>query len=163
MFDNKRPKWFYGLAVGIITEVIHMLMIFLTNMSDVHTAFSFVRTCSLPMIAINALAVMAAVALVSFLGRRGTKREHHSVKKISQTFQRWLLLCVVAGFLLTTLFTWALQTELSANDAYPAGAPNKSPAHMGAASRAFITAPPISTPNSVPRTANPPKRIPTMI
>lgn len=118
MFDNKRPKWFYGLAVGIITEVIHMLMIFLTNMSDVHTAFSFVRTCSLPMIAINAIAVMAAVALVSFLGRRGTKRKHHGIKKISQTFQRWLLLCVVAGFLLTTLFTWALQTELSANDAY---------------------------------------------
>lgn len=50
MFDDKKPKWYYGLAVGVITEVIHMLMIFLTNMNDAHTAFSYVRTCSLPMV-----------------------------------------------------------------------------------------------------------------
>ena len=34
MFDNKKPKWYYCLATATITEVIHMLMIFLTNMTD---------------------------------------------------------------------------------------------------------------------------------
>lgn len=121
MFDNKRPKWYYGLAVGIITEVIHMLMIFLTNMYDVHTAFSFVRTCSLPMIVINSLAVMLATVLVSLFGRKRKKVTGHGIKKISQTFQRWLLVCVVAGFLMTTLFTWALQTQLSVSDASELG------------------------------------------
>lgn len=117
MFDNKKPRWHYCLATAIITEVIHMLMIFLTNMSDVHTAFSFVRACSLPMVAINGLSVMLAGALLSLLSEKERKSSRHNLKNISQSFQRWLLICVTAGFLMTTVFTWALQTELAKNDA----------------------------------------------
>lgn len=117
MFDNKKPRWHYCLATAIITEVVHMLMIFLTNMSDVHTAFSFVRACSLPMIAVNGLSVMLAGALLSLLSERERKSTRHNLKNISQSFQRWLLICVTAGFLMTTIFTWALQTELAKNEA----------------------------------------------
>ena len=117
MFDNKKPKWHYCLATAIITEVVHMLMIFLTNMSDVHTAFSFVRACSLPMVAINGLSVMLAGALLSLLSEKERKSSRHNLKNISQSFQRWLLMCVTAGCLMTTVFTWALQTELAKNDA----------------------------------------------
>ena len=70
MFDNKKPKWYYCLAAAVIAEVIHMLMIFLTNMTDVQTAFSFVRACSLPMIAVNGLSVMLAGVLLSLLSER---------------------------------------------------------------------------------------------
>ena len=94
-----------------------MLMIFLTNMNDVRTAFSFVRICSLPMIAVNGLAVMLAGALLSLLSVREHKTAHHDLKNISQSFQRFLLVCVTAGFLMTTVFTWALQTELAKNEA----------------------------------------------
>lgn len=117
MFDNKKPKWFYCLAVAVITEVVHMLMIFLTNMTDARTAFSFVRACSLPMVAVNGFAVMLAGILLSCLagGTRGGSR--HELRNISQSFQRWLLICVTAGFLMTTVFTWALQTELAETEA----------------------------------------------
>lgn len=117
MFDNKKPKWYYFLAIAVITEIVHMLMIFLTNMNDVRTAFSFVRICSLPMIAVNGLAVMLAGALLSLLSVREHKTAHHDLKNISQSFQRFLLVCVTAGFLMTTVFTWALQTELAKNEA----------------------------------------------
>ncbi len=117
MFDNKKPKWYYCLATAVITEVIHMLMIFLTNMTDVRTAFSFVRACSLPMIAVNGLAVMLAGVLLSLLSGKEHKTKRHDLKNISQSFQRFLLLCVTAGFLMTTIFTWALQTELAKNEA----------------------------------------------
>lgn len=117
MFDNKKPKWYYCLAIAVITEIVHMLMIFLTNMNDVRTAFSFVRICSLPMIAVNGLAVMFAGALLSLLSVREHKTAHHDLKNISQSFQRFLLVCVTAGFLMTTVFTWALQTELAKNEA----------------------------------------------
>lgn len=117
MFDNKKPKWYYCLAIAVITEIVHMLMIFLTNMNDVRTAFSFVRICSLPMIAVNGLAVMLAGALLSLLSVREHKTAHHDLKNISQSFQRFLLVCVTTGFLMTTVFTWALQTELAKNEA----------------------------------------------
>ena len=117
MFDDKKPKWYYCLATAVIAEVIHMLMIFLTNMTDVRTAFSFVRACSLPMIAVNGLAVMLAGILLSCISGRDKKGLRHNLKNISQSFQRWLLICVTAGFLLTTFFTWALQTELAENEA----------------------------------------------
>ena len=116
MFDNKKPTWYFGLAIGMITEVIHMLMIFLTNMSDVHHAFSFVQFCSIPMISLNSLSVMLAVLLISILGN-SPPQKHHELKKIAQTFQRWLLVCLVVGFLCTTLFSWVLQTQLSESDA----------------------------------------------
>lgn len=117
MFDNKKPKWFYCLAVATITEVIHMLMIFLTNMNDVRTAFTFVRTCSLPMVAVNSLAVMLAGILLSLLSGAEHGSRRHDLKNISQSFQRWLLACVTVGFLMTTVFTWSLQTELAENEA----------------------------------------------
>ena len=41
MLDNKRPSWFYGLVVGIVTEVIHMLMVFLNNSGDIQRASIF--------------------------------------------------------------------------------------------------------------------------
>lgn len=117
MFENKKPRWYYALAVGIIIEVIHMLMVFLTNMTDARTAFSFVQTCALPMIAINGLAVMLAALFLSLLSNRNRPKVRNELKNISQSFQRWLLACVTIGFLATTIFTWALQTELSINDA----------------------------------------------
>jgi len=118
MFDDKKPKWYYCLATAVITEVVHMLMIFLTNMTDARTAFSFVRICSLPMVATNGLAVMLAGILLSVLAGNEKKGARHDLKNISQSFQRWLLICVTAGFLMTTIFTWALQTELAKNEAH---------------------------------------------
>ena len=118
MFEDKKPRWYYALAAGVIMEVVHMLMVFLTNMSDARTAFTFVRTCSLPMIAVNGLAVMLAAALLSVLSDDRRKAVRQELKNISQTFQRWLLACVTAGFLMTTLFTWTLQTGLAINEAH---------------------------------------------
>ena len=69
------------------------------------------------MVAINGLSVMLAGALLSLLSEKERKSSRHNLKNISQSFQRWLLMCVTAGFLMTTVFTWALQTELAKNDA----------------------------------------------
>lgn len=116
LFDNKKPTWFYGLATGLVMEVLHMLMLFVTNMDDVHGAFLFVRQCAAPMIVFNGLAVMLAVLAVSIIGKEplSLKKEQ---KKISQAFQRWLLLCVVVAFCVTCVFTVVLQTRLSYRDA----------------------------------------------
>ena len=112
LFDDKKPGWFFGLAIGMTTEVLHMLLVFLTNMSDTHNAFVVVQKCARTMILANSLSVMAAVLCVSLLGKEQA-HSVHDTKKISQTFQRWLLLCVIAAFAATSLFTWTLQTRIT--------------------------------------------------
>ena len=117
MFDNKRPFWYYGLAAGFVVEVVNMLMVFLINMEDVHGAFQLVEKCTLPMVVLNAGAVTLAMLVVSALagelkGGRGKSRY-----QLAQTFSRWLLLCVVLAFLVSSLFIYVLQTRLATNDA----------------------------------------------
>lgn len=69
MFDDKKPSWQYALGIGLVTEVLHMLMIFFTNMNDIQTAFSFVEACALPMIVVNGLSVMIAVLIITIIGK----------------------------------------------------------------------------------------------
>ncbi len=115
MFDDKKPGWGYGIGIGMICEVIHMLMIFFTNANDPETAFGFVKVCSLPMMLCNGFSVGAAVFVISILssGRVIKKRD---TKHISRTFQMWLLLCIVVAYAITGTYTYVLQSEMSYND-----------------------------------------------
>ncbi len=112
MFDNKKPTWLYGLGIGMVTEVFHMLMIFFTNMDDAAVAFDFVKICTLPMVIGNGFAVGIAVFAVSVIGRERLyfKKEQ---KQISQTFQSWLLICIVIAFVATSSFSSVIQTGMS--------------------------------------------------
>ena len=112
MFDDKKPTWLYGLGIGMVTEVLHMLMIFFTNMDDAVTAFEFVKICTLPMVIGNGLAVGAAVFAVSVIGREKSRVKKEQ-KQISQTFQSRLLVCIVIAFAATSSFSSVLQTGMS--------------------------------------------------
>lgn len=112
LLDDRKPGWFHGLAIGVTAEVMHMLMVFLTNTHDIQRAFLVVQQCAVPMIAANGLSVMMAVWLV---GRMNGQKSVFKGKneKIAQTFQRQLLICVLAAFAVTMLFTGRFQTQLS--------------------------------------------------
>ena len=115
MFDDKRPSWVYGLVTGLVCEVTHMLMVFITNLNDAQNAFIVVEKCTIPMVSINALAVMTAVLLVSIIGK-----EHFLLPlektKLAQTFQRRLLVVVVFTFILASGFTYVIQSNLAERD-----------------------------------------------
>lgn len=112
MFDDKKPTWGYGIAITVVCEVIHMLLIFLTNMDDTTTAFEFVKACTLPMLCGNAAAVGLAILVVSVLSHEKLTRIKGN-EHIAQTFQRWLLVCIVMAYFITSLFTYVLQQGMS--------------------------------------------------
>ncbi len=115
MFDDKKPSVGYALAIGLVTEVLHMLMIFITNISDVETAFAFVEKCAYMMIPVNGIAVMLSVLAVKIIaGEKFFTRKKE--KQITTEFQRWLLLCVTVAFLVTGAFTFVLQYQISSNN-----------------------------------------------
>ena len=115
MMDNKKASWFYGLAVGVTSEVLHMLLVFLTNADDIQRAFSVVKICAIPMIAANGVSVMLSILAITLLVKRSGQHEHDGARKenIAQTFQRWLLVCVVLAFAVTTFFTHAFQSQVA--------------------------------------------------
>ena len=111
MFDNKKPTWGYGICIAVVCEVIHMILIFITNMDNSSYAFEFVKGATLPMILGNAIAVGFAIIIVSLLNREWFKRNKGS-ERIANTFQRWLLLCIVVAYFVTSIFTFILQNGM---------------------------------------------------
>ena len=111
MFDNKKPTWGYGICIAVVCEVIHMILIFITNMDDSSYAFEFVKGATIPMILGNAVAVGFAIIIVSVLSHERFTRNKGS-ERIANTFQRWLLLCIVVAYLITSTFTYILQNGM---------------------------------------------------
>ena len=112
MFDNKKPTWVYGICIAVVCEVIHMILIFLTNMDNSSYAFEFVKGATIPMILGNAAAVGCAIIIVSVLSHERFARKKGG-ERIANTFQRWLLLCIVIAYLVTSVFTFALQNGMA--------------------------------------------------
>ena len=111
MFDNKKPTWGYGVCIAVACEVIHMILIFITNMDNSSQAFEFVKGATTPMIIGNAVAVGIAIIIVSLLSRERFKAKK-GTDKIANTFQRWLLACIVIAYLVTSSFTYILQNGM---------------------------------------------------
>ncbi len=112
MFDNKKPTWGYGICIAVVCEVVHMILIFLTNMDDSAYAFEFVKGATLPMILGNGIAVGVAIIIVSLLNHENFTRKKGN-ERIANTFQRWLLLCIVIAYLVTSTFTFILQNGMA--------------------------------------------------
>ena len=116
MFDNKKPGWLISLAIGVIMEVFHLTMVFVTNISDAERAMNVVKACTMPMVIANGVSVMLSVMMISLLAHeKFPKRFHSSVVKISQTIQQELLVTVTITFMITFVFVALLQNGSSKN------------------------------------------------
>ena len=108
MFDNKKPTWGYGMCIAVVCEVIHMILIFLTNMDNSYDAFEFVRGATFPMIIGNGIAVGVSIVIVTLLSHEHFVKARGN-ERIANTFQRWLLACIVIAYMITSSFTYILQ------------------------------------------------------
>ena len=112
MFDDKKPTWSYGVFITVVCEVLHMLMIFFTNMSDSSYAFEFVKGATTPMIIGNSAAVGISLVVVSLLNKDERKLGKKN-ERISQTFQRRLLVLIVVACVTTSTYTYILQNGMA--------------------------------------------------
>ena len=114
MFDNKKPTWGYGVCIAIACEVVHMILIFITNMNNPAKAFELVKVATIPMIIGNAIAVGFAIVIISILSRDSFLWKKGG-EKIANTFQRGLLACIAIAFIVTSIFTYVLQSRMVKN------------------------------------------------
>ena len=115
MFDNKKTTWLFGYIIGATTEVLHMIILFLTKLDDIHQCFSVILKVSGPMIIGNALSVMLAMLLVSVVGKEKLRYKKED-KTISQIFQSALLCCVIVAFIATSAFSYILHKSVAQED-----------------------------------------------
>ncbi|MBR3250565.1 MAG: hypothetical protein IKF80_02535 [Erysipelotrichaceae bacterium] len=111
MFANRSPEWYLALFIGYFSETFHMIMIFLTNLEYVKTAFTYVQTCSGPMILINAITVGLAAFFIQRIERESLNKR--AIPTLSSQYQRSLIAVVVAGFIVTTSTTYVIERQLS--------------------------------------------------
>ena len=112
MFDNKKTSWFYGVFIAVATEVFHMLLVFLTHMDDIRTAFTVVSEIAVPMIVANALSLFLALLFVTMISKEAIHKTKYT-RPITQTFSAYLFVCVLVSFLVTSIFTYDLQNNVS--------------------------------------------------
>ena len=111
MFDNKKPTWSYGISIAVVCEVIHMILIFVTNMDNSSYAFEFVQGATIPIVLGTAAAVGISIIIVSLLSHEGFIKSRGG-EKIANTFQRWLLAGIVIAYVITSTFTYVLQNGI---------------------------------------------------
>ena len=116
MFENKKPGWIISFAIGVVMEVFHMTMVFITNMSDTTHAAEVVKVCTIVMVPANAIGVMLSTFVDSLVTKNRNKNKKE-LPTITNTIQTWLLVSVVALFGLTTWFMYQLQTAIAERQA----------------------------------------------
>ena len=118
MFDDKKPGWLISLAIGVIMEVFHLTMVFVTNLADTERAMSVVKACTAPMLSANGLSVMLSAMMISLFAHEKLRHSARaSLVKISQTIQRELLVTVAFTFALTIAFVAVFQTNAAKSQA----------------------------------------------
>lgn len=119
LFEKKRPAGFYAWTTAAIMEVFHMLMILLTHIDDINTAFDVVKVCANPMILFTAFGMLIAATIVAMLSGQRKKiiqRLPEEEVTVSRKFQFWLFICVLATLILTYSFTFQIQTIKTVSD-----------------------------------------------
>ena len=117
MFENRRPGWLISLAIGVIMEVFHMMMVFVTNISETAHAMSVVRVCTAPMLTANGVSVMLSAVIISLIAHERHRHDAARTPKISKTIQRELLVTVTLTFALIFVFITLFQTGSAKNQA----------------------------------------------
>lgn len=117
MFENKKPGFLISLAVGVVMEVLHLTMVFVTNMATPTEAIAVVRACSVPMILANGISVMLSSMCLSLLTRERLASVRKGNERISQTIQKWLLVTVALAFFTTSFFVFRLQDAIATTQA----------------------------------------------
>ena len=112
LFENRRPFWMLSFATAIICEAFHLLLIIITNMNDVTTAYEIISNISLQLILLNSLSVGITALILAGFSKKGIIVSK-SKPRISQVFQRWLLRSFAIAFVVSTWFLFSYQTSMS--------------------------------------------------
>lgn len=115
IFNNHHGKWYYGFFLGVLVEDFHMLLVFITHMNDVTTAYDIVRSCAIPMIVTNSLATMFALIIASIMNKEKLI-DKGKVLKLSTKIQFSLIASLIVAYSAVAVFSYFSLSDVIKND-----------------------------------------------
>ena len=116
LFEDKRPAPPIAFAIGVVVEVLHLLLVFVTNFDDVARAFVVVQACNFPMIGCNALSVALASVAVSIVSGDGLVHRENP-PDINGVIRSRMLGVATSIFIATVAFVFSLMASFSVTGA----------------------------------------------
>lgn len=117
IFEDEAPSWAFGMIVGAVVEVFHMLMVFVTHLSDITIAFTVVQSVALPMIVITSVSLGVTLLCITIITENDIIRDKKDIP-IAQSIQIRLIALVLLAFFITLVFTIILQDRVSYESTY---------------------------------------------
>ena len=116
VFSYHIPNLSFAFATGIVAEVMHLTLVFFTNLDQANRAFEVVQMCVIPMTLCVGLSTMASSFVLHLLNRKPllTPPDERNVVRI---LHNRMLIAIVAAFLLTVGFASLVQTNRALSDA----------------------------------------------
>lgn len=116
LMEDKVPSWIYAFFLAMVAEVLHMLLVFLTNMNGFVDAYHAVEVCAPVMIPFVGVTVGIAVLLVNLMsGKSATKGRNE--RGIASLIVMMLFVSVVVAFGVTITFVWSFQNHIAEGQA----------------------------------------------
>lgn len=108
LFDNRRPNWLMATVIGVVIEIFHLTMVFVTNMGDAAEATRIIRAVSSAQILANASSIAIASIILTLLDKEKIIDRGENVS-LNDLIQRRMLYVFIVVFFITTIFTVNLQ------------------------------------------------------
>ena len=114
LFENKKPPLGYAFAIGMTTEVVHMMLILLTNLEDITVAFYFIQQCAGVMIVCCGLSVFLGSLACGYVHRDTMlARPPYLINDLAIR----LFIVIVTLFLIVSWFTYRVNQDLTVSQA----------------------------------------------
>ena len=119
LFKNKRPGVIPAFLLGVVIEVFHLLMVFVTNGSSPEHAYQVVASCTAPMLIANGLSVMFSAIAYKAIDEPKKFFVKPKLDTLAKRVQLALAIVVSLSFVLSTVFMVTFQNQManSSNEA----------------------------------------------
>jgi serine phosphatase RsbU (regulator of sigma subunit) len=114
-FERHIPNLSFAFATGVVAEVLHLMLVFVTHPENTMQAFVVTRACALPMINCVGFSMMLC-SLVTHLIKRQPLLTPAGERNVARILHTRMLIAVVVAFLITVSFTAVLETNLSKSE-----------------------------------------------
>lgn len=109
LFDKKRPGLLIAFAIGVIIEIFHMTMVFITHMDQPTLVLRIVKVCTIPMTTANGASLLLTSLCYSFFDKHENAVNREKGRQLSQMIQVRLLIAMLIALAMTSAFIIGFQ------------------------------------------------------